>query len=425
MLEAILARTGAVTRQGTIAEKNTVGDASPEARAHQMSVEVNVAETEFMGDRLTFIDCPGSIEFAFEADGVLAGVDLAVVVAEADEKKIPALQVILKNLEDRGIPRILFLNKVDKADASVRQTLQTLQPASAVPLVLRHIPIWQNDVVAGFIDLALERAFVYREHAPSEMIPIGDDDKAREVEARFHMLETLADYDDQLMEQLLEEIEPPRDKVFDDLVQEMRDGLICPVLIGSAERGNGVGRLLKAIRHEAPDVGETRERRGIEESGDAVVQVLKTLHTTHGGKLSIVRVLAGTVGDGAELIGPDGPVGRVSGRVPHRRTADDQARRRRGRRDGRARQARRRPHRHDARHRQGGAGADRRSGNARSGARHRGRGDRAQGRRQAVVGDRQDRWRRTRRSGSAMPRIPARRWSRGRARCTCASRSSG
>src|SRR3981081_4072272 len=100
LLEAILARTGAITRQGTIAEKNTVGDASPEARAHQMSVEVNIAEADFLGDRLTFLDCPGSIEFAFEADGVLVGADLAVVVAEADPKKIPALQVILKALED-------------------------------------------------------------------------------------------------------------------------------------------------------------------------------------------------------------------------------------------------------------------------------------------------------------------------------------
>jgi elongation factor G len=313
LLEAILARTGAVTRQGTIAEKNTVGDASPEARAHQMSVETNIAEADFMGDRLTFLDCPGSIEFAFEADAILSGVDMAVVVAEADEKKIPALQVILKSLEDRRIPRILFLNKVDKADARVRETLRTLQPASGVPLLLRHIPIWQNDVVAGFIDLALERAFVYREHAASELIEFSPEDRAREVDARFHMLETLADYDDQLMEQLLGEIEPDRDSVFIDLVKEMRAGAICPVLIGSAERGHGVGRLLKAIRHEAPDISDTRARLQIEDGGDAVVQVLKTLHTTHGGKLSIGRVLAGSVAEGAELAGPAGPAGRVAG----------------------------------------------------------------------------------------------------------------
>jgi len=313
LLEAMLARTGAITRQGTIAEKNTVGDASPEARAHQMSVEANFAETEFMGDRITFVDCPGSIEFAFEAEPVLAGCDLAVVVAEADEKKVPALQVILKTLEDHGVPRLLFLNKIDKADAGVRQTLTMLQPASGVPLVLRHIPIWQNGIATGFIDLALERAFVYREHAASEVVDMTDEDRAREMEARYAMLETLADYDDSLMEQLLEDIQPSRETVFHDLVKEMREGAICPVLIGSAEHGNGVGRLLKAIRHEAPAIADTRLRLGIGDGGEAVVQVMKTLHTTHGGKLSVARVIAGSVGDGAELIGPAGSVGRVSG----------------------------------------------------------------------------------------------------------------
>ncbi len=313
LLEAILARTGSVTRQGAIAEKNTVGDASPEARAHQMSVEVNVAETEFMGDRLTFLDCPGSVEFAFEAEGILPAVDLAIVVAEADEKKIPALQVILKSLEERKIPRLLFLNKLDKAEARVRSTLEMLQPASSVPLVLRHIPIWQSDVVTGFIDLALERAFVYREHAASEVIDMGDDDRTREADARFTMLETLADYDDGLMEQLLEDIRPDRDSVFKDLVQEMRDGLICPVLIGSAEKSNGIGRLLKAIRHECPGIAETRARVGLGDGHDAVAQILKTVHTTHGGKLSIARVMRGTIAEGTELTGPDGDVGRVSG----------------------------------------------------------------------------------------------------------------
>ena len=312
LLEAMLARTGAITRQGTIAEKNTVGDASPGARAHQMSVEVNIAETEFMGDRLTFIDCPGSIEFAFESEAVLAGVDLAIVVAEADPKKTPALQVIMKALEDRAIPRILFLNKLDKAEGSLGEALETLQPASVAPLVLRHIPIQQNGILTGFIDLALERAFVYREHAPSELVDMAADDRSREGAARYAMLEKLADYDDSLMEELLEDIQPEREKIFRDLVKEMRAGSICPVLIGSAEHGNGIGRLLKAIRHEAPGIAETRARLKIEPGSD-MVQVLKTLHTTHGGKLSIARVLSGSVGDGTELTGPDGPVGRVSG----------------------------------------------------------------------------------------------------------------
>ncbi|TIS76649.1 MAG: GTP-binding protein, partial [Mesorhizobium sp.] len=115
LLEAILARMGAIPRQNPVSSGNTVSDHSPEARAHAMSVEATFATTEFMGEQLTFVDCPGSIEFSFEAEPVLAACDIAVVVAEADEKKIPALQLIMRKLDDLGVPRIMFLNKVDKA----------------------------------------------------------------------------------------------------------------------------------------------------------------------------------------------------------------------------------------------------------------------------------------------------------------------
>ncbi|HEU4986632.1 MAG TPA: elongation factor G [Rhizobiaceae bacterium] len=301
LLEAILARTGAIPKQNPVGSGNSVGDHSAEAKAHAMSVEATFATTNFMGESLTFVDCPGSVEFAFEMEPVLAACDLAVVVAEADEKKIPALQLVMRRLDELGIPRMLFLNKIDKADTGVRDTLKMLQPASRTPLLLRQIPLRKDGIVVGSIDLALERAYIYQEHAPSEIDEIPDDEKAREVEARFSMLETLADHDDQLMEQLLEEIEPPRDAVFDDLSADLREGAVTPVLIGSAEKGNGVFRLLKAIRHDAPDVQATRERLGVEPAGDTILQVMKTIHTSHGGKLSVARVLAGNVADGTEV----------------------------------------------------------------------------------------------------------------------------
>ncbi len=311
LLEAILARTNAVTRQGKIADKNTVGDAAPEARDHGMSVEVNIADVEFLGDRFTFIDCPGSIEFQSEASAALAACDAAVVVCEPDPKRVPALQLILKQLEDRDIPHFLFLNKIDSFETPVREILPMLQPASAKPLVLRQIPVWENGIATGFVDLALERAFVYREHAASEVIPMPETLEPRKQEARFHMLEQLADYDDELMEQLLGDLPPPRDRVFEDLAKEMREGLICPVLLGSAENGNGIVRLLKALRHEAPFVSHTAARVGLADAKSAV-QILKTIYTAHGGKLSIARVLAGDLPDGATLYGPRGD-DRVAG----------------------------------------------------------------------------------------------------------------
>ena len=312
LLEAILARTGAIPRQNPVSSGNTVSDHSPEARAHAMSVEATFATTDFMGEQITFVDCPGSIEFAFEAEPVLAACDLAVVVAEADEKKIPALQLIMRKLDDLAIPRILFLNKIDKAIAGVRDTLKMLQPASSVPLLLRQIPVRKDGIVIGSIDLALERAYIYREYAESQVAEIPNDDKARELEARFSMLETLADHDDHLMEQLLEEIEPPKDAIFDDLSADLRAGAVTPVLIGTAEKGNGVLRLLKAIRHDAPDVEATRKRLGAPE-GQTVVQVMKTIHTAHGGKLSVSRVLSGQLADAAELFLSNGDTTKVSG----------------------------------------------------------------------------------------------------------------
>ncbi|HVX99772.1 MAG TPA: elongation factor G [Pseudorhodoplanes sp.] len=313
LLESILARTGAIQRPGHVDAGTTVGDASKEARHHKMSIELSVATCSFMDEPYTFVDCPGSVEFAHDMRAVLPAVDAAVVVCEADEKKIPQLQLILRELEELKIPRILFLNKIDKADKRIRDTLKLLQPASRVPLLLRQIPIWKNGIVTGFVDLALERAHVYKEHAPSEVIELSGEDLERERTARFTMLETLADHDDELMEQLLSDIPPPRDKVFDDLSKELRDGQVVPVLLGVASRSNGVLRLMKALRHEAPGVQATAARLGVNGGGDAVAYVFKTLNTAHGGKMSLARVLNGSVADGTTFISDEGESGRVSG----------------------------------------------------------------------------------------------------------------
>ncbi len=313
LLEAILARTGAIPRQGSVDAGTSVGDASKEARHHKMSVEVAVATTTFMDENFTFVDCPGSIEFIHDMRAALPAVDAAVVVCEADEKKIPQLQLILRELEEQKIPHLLFLNKIDKADTKIHEALKMLQPASRTPLILRQIPIWHGEIVAGFVDLALERAHVYKEHAASEVIELKGDDLQREKTARFTMLETLSDHDDELMEQLLADIPPPRDKVFDDLAKELRDGLVVPVLLGVATRTNGVLRLLKALRHEAPNIEATARRLGVKAGSEAVAYVLKTLNTAHGGKMSIARVLAGQIGDGTTLNSPEREAGRVSG----------------------------------------------------------------------------------------------------------------
>jgi elongation factor G len=312
LLEAILFRTGAIPRQGRVQDKSTVGDAAPEARAHGMSIELNAATANYLGESFTFLDCPGSIEFTQDQRAALMGADVAIVVCEADDKKAPALQLILKQLDEIGLPRMLFINKVDKTDSSPRDVLAWLQPASSKPLILRQLPIMKGSIVTGFVDLALERAFVYQEHLESKLIDMPDDMADIEKSQRFAMLEKLADHDDEMMEQLLSDMEPPRDRVFQDLSRELAEGYITPVLFGSAEHGTGIERLLKALRHEAPGIAETAKRLGFAGNG-ATVQVLKTFHTAHGGKLSLSRVLSGEVADGTVLYGAQGQDDRVAG----------------------------------------------------------------------------------------------------------------
>lgn len=313
LMEAILARTGAAPRQRKTSDPGNNSDAGPEQpRANGMGVSASIAEVTYLDDTFTFIDCPGSIEFQYEAVLALTVCDAAIVVCDPDIKRLPALQLILKQLEDRGIPHFLFLNKIDTSMTPVRDIIPMLQPASSKPLVLRQIPIWQDGIVTGFVDLASERAFVYREHATSEIVELPDELKAREIEARFQMLEHLADYDDELMEQLLNDTLPPRDRIFDDLTEDLRQGVICPVFLGSAARGNGVNRLLKALRHEAPSVEETAERLGVGDTTSSAF-IFKTVHSAHGGKLSMARVFTGSIGDGAILRNAEGREERVSG----------------------------------------------------------------------------------------------------------------
>ena len=312
LLEAMLAHSGAIQRVGTVEAGNTVGDASAEARAHGMSTEMNVATIDFFGDAYTFLDCPGSIEFLEDMRRALPAIDAAVVVCEPDERKLPALQQIMRTLEEQKIPRFLFLNKIDKAEARVRDALEMLQPASRTPLLVRQIPVWENDIITGFIDLALERAFVYREHAESNVIDIGEGERIRQREQRFKMLEKLADHDDELLEVLLDDLEPPKDRVFDGLAKELKQGMVVPVLLGSALRGNGVLRLLKALRHESPTISATARRNNLDEAGESAAYVLKTIHTPHGGKLSIARVLRGEVADGASLVASSGETARIA-----------------------------------------------------------------------------------------------------------------
>jgi elongation factor G len=245
LLEAMLHTAGAIHRRGSIAEGNTVGDSSPEARARQMGVEPNFAHAEYLGEQWSFIDCPGSVELSQESRYALMAADVAVVVAEPEPERALTLAPIFRFLEDYQIPHMLFVNKMEKSNARVKDLLEALQAVSPSPLVLRQVPIRDGEEVTGFVDLVSERAYRYQEGKTSDLIEMPETVKDREGEARQEMLESLADFDDELLEQLLEDKIPAPEEVYGQLTEDLRKDLIVPVFLGSAEHMNGI----RAPRH--------------------------------------------------------------------------------------------------------------------------------------------------------------------------------
>ncbi|BBK44560.1 elongation factor G [Allostella vacuolata] len=304
LLESLLHATEATQRRGTVKDGTTVGDGSPEARARQMSTEMTVAHTSFLGDPWIFIDCPGSVELAAEANAALLAADAAVVVCEPDIDKAVMLGPLFRFLDEHRIPHMLFINKMDAAAVRVRDLLQALQEVSPRPLVLRQVPIRGSEAesaVTGYVDLVSERAYAYKPGQPSELIAMPEAVREREADERQKLLERLADFDDELLEQLLSDAIPPKEEIYAQLSQDLERDLIVPVFLGAAERDHGVRRLLKALRHEVPPPWRTAEHKGIAAEGEALAQVFKTVHAAHTGKLSLVRVWRGQLAEGMVL----------------------------------------------------------------------------------------------------------------------------
>ena len=303
LLESLLFATGAIPRKGSVKDGSTVGDSSPEARARQMSVELGIASTKYIDDPWTFIDCPGSVEFMQDTYNALAVADAAVVVIEPDPTRAVMAAPLMKFLDEHGIPHLVFINKCESGQIRLKETLEALQAVSERPLVLREMPLREGDKISGFIDLVSERSFKYRQGQPSELVRLPATAAAEERLARQELLESLADLDDHLLEELLEDISPPPDEVYQSLAKDLAEDLIVPVFFGSADQDHGITRLLKALRHEVPGPEVTAARQGIGPAGPALARVFKTIHAQHTGKLSVARVWRGEFTEGGVVDG--------------------------------------------------------------------------------------------------------------------------
>jgi len=301
LAEAMLYASGTINRQGSVEAGSTVGDAAPEARSRGGSTEINLLHLDYMGERFALIDIPGSAGFSSDGIAALQSADMALVVIDPTPERAALAEPFLRQLDTLGIPHAIFVNKIEHARAGTVHALITeLQAISREPLALRQIPMREGDQVIGYVDLALERAYRYRQGKASERVDIPNEILALEREDRTHLLETLADFDDTLLESLLMDEEPDAGTVMADLASDIAQNMVVPVVLGSALNDGGIHRLLKLLRHEAPVADAAARRMGLCEGG--ALHVFKIANGGAMGRLALGRVLGDGLSEGDELV---------------------------------------------------------------------------------------------------------------------------
>jgi len=268
---------------------------------------LSLSRFTFMGEPWCAIDLAGGPEYARMAGAALLASDAAVLCVSPDPDEAVLAAPYLRAAEAAGTPCLIFINRMDTPKGRVRDIVSALQAYTSHAIVLRQIPIREGGQVVGAVDLISERAWRYREGLPSVLVEMPKAESDREQEARAALLEHMSEYDDKLLEELIEDHEPAKGALFEIARRETRESVILPCFLGAASHMNGVTRLMKALRHEAPGIEALRDRLN---AGQGLAVAFHAQNRKHLGKCTFIRALGVGVTQGAALGG--GSVGGLS-----------------------------------------------------------------------------------------------------------------
>ena len=286
-----------------------IGLEEQRAQALDVAGVAKVSQFSFMDEDWTAIDITGGAENLSSAGPALAASDAAVLCVGADAEAAVLAAPYFRLIEEAGVPCFLFVNRVDAASGRMSEIISALQTYCRHGIALRQVPIRKDGQIVGAVDLISERAWQYQEDQPSALVEIPDSVASREQEAREHLLEALADFDDALMEQLIEDQQPLTEDVYHTATAVLQHHDLVPALMGSAEHRNGMLRLMKSLRHEAPEIDVAKER--LSEAGDPLAVSFLADHVKHLGKTVLIRAFGSGAAGGQPLGGKS--VGSITG----------------------------------------------------------------------------------------------------------------
>ena len=301
--EAMLFDAGATTRMGRIEDHNTVSDYDEEEQARGLSVNTSVLPAEWQNRKLNILDVPGYMDFVGEVKNAIRAVDSGVLVVCASSGVEVGAELHWEFLDEASLPRMVFVNKMDRDNANFARTMEQLRTKFEVTFVPIVLPIGSRDSFTGIVDLVTMKAYMGADGKEGD-IPAAMRD---EVEAaRTEMMEYAAEADDELMMKYLEGEELTTDEIYTALAKGSAQRQFVLVLAGSATKNIGVRRLLDAIAAYVPapcDVDRTAKNPVTDDevtltadpSAPLVAQVFKTLADPFVGKLTYFRVFSGAI----------------------------------------------------------------------------------------------------------------------------------
>lgn len=304
LTEALLHRSGAIGRPGRVEDGSTVTDFEPEEQKRGLSASVGLAPLEWDGHKINVLDCPGYADFAPDAIAALRVADLAVFVVSAVEGVEVQTENMWRAAAALGLPRLIFVNKLDRERASFERTLQQLQDSFGAGIAPLELPIGEESGFRGVADLLSDTAITY-EAGRSTTGPIPDEMAVREHSVHDALVEGIVVADDELMERYLEGEIPTVEQLEKTLAHGVASAQVFPVLCGSAARQVAVDRLAAFVCEIGPSPLDRPAVRVVAGDGSAEIEpdpsgpplavVWKTVVDRHIGRISLFKMISGSL----------------------------------------------------------------------------------------------------------------------------------
>ncbi|HEX5396078.1 MAG TPA: elongation factor G [Candidatus Limnocylindria bacterium] len=301
LAEAMLFDAGAIQRLGSVDQGTSTLDHDPDEQKHHQSINLAIGTLEDDGLRITLVDTPGYADFQADVVEALAAVDAAIVVIDASAGVEVGTQAVWRLADERKLPRMIFVNKMDRENANFDATLDQLKATFGPKIAPVYLPIGSADGFRGYIDVIEQHANTYEGGKPKEG-PIPDEMRAAEEARRNALVEAAAEASDELMMKYLDGETLTDEEITEAMHKGTREGSVVPVFVGSALKNIGVRELIDMIGKHVPspaEVGGRTTTDGKEVKPDPaapfVAQVFKTTADPFVGRLTYFRVISGTL----------------------------------------------------------------------------------------------------------------------------------